>query len=129
MTSSPGPTPATSSAMCNADVPVLVATTYRSFNPRYCASPSSKDLVTAPMPSHPTFNVSTTALMVSTPMYGWKTGMGGGVSATHAPQVAVGGGREHELRLQRAVHLEAVVGLEELVHGGLGIVALTPRPP
>src|SRR5262245_64085422 len=91
--------------------------------------PASKAWVIAPMPSQPTFSASTTDLMVSTPMCGWKTGIGGWVaSVTGAPEVAVGRAGEQELAVHARVDLEAIRGLEELPHGGLGVVALAPRP-
>src|SRR5262245_29758056 len=91
--------------------------------------PASKAWVSAPMPSQPTCSASTTDLMVSTPMCGWKTGIDGGVgSVTGTPEVAVGRAREQELAVDARVDLEAVGGLEELPYGGLGIVALAPRP-
>src|SRR5215831_7433675 len=91
--------------------------------------PASKACVVAPMPSQPTCSASTTDLMVSTPMCGWKTGIGGGVgSVTGAPEIAVGRAGEQELAVDARVDLEATRGLEELPHGGLRVVALAPRP-
>src|SRR5678815_4428512 len=82
------------------------------------------------MPSQPTCSASTTDLMVSTPMWGWKTGIGGRVgSVTGAPQIAVGRAREQQLAVDAGVDLEAVGGLQEFPHRGLGIVALAPGPP
>src|SRR5262247_4129540 len=129
MTSSPGPTPAASRPRCSAEVPVLVASTCRLPSPRYFAMPASKAWVIAPMPSQPACSASTTDLMVSTPMCGWNTGIGGRVgSVTGAPEIAVGRAGEQELAVDARVDLEAARGLEELPHGGLGIVALAPRP-
>src|SRR5258708_7541214 len=91
--------------------------------------PASKAWVIAPMPSQPTCSASTTDLIVSTPMCGWKTGIGGSVgSVTGAPQIAVGGAREQQLAVNARVDLETVGGLQEFPHCGLGIVALAPRP-
>src|SRR4249920_234755 len=91
--------------------------------------PCSKAWVIAPMPSQPACSASTTDLMVSTPMCGWKTGIGGGVgSVTGAPEVAVGRAGEQQLAVDARVDLEAVGGLQELPHRGPGIVALAPRP-
>src|SRR5262245_52721180 len=83
----------------------------------------------APMPSQPACSASTTDLMVSTPMCGWKTGIGGRAgSVTGAPEIAVGRAGEQELAVDTRVDLEASGGLEELPHRGLGIVALAPWP-
>ncbi len=61
--------------MCNADVPVFVATTKRLSRPRYDAMRSSNSLVVAPIPSHPTSRASVRCFNVSTPMCGANTGM------------------------------------------------------
>src|SRR5262249_6575436 len=91
--------------------------------------PCSKAWVMAPMPSQPACSASTTDLMASTPMCGWKTGIGGGVgSVTDAPQIAVGRAREQQLAVDPRVDLEAIGGLQEFPHRRLGIVALAPWP-
>src|SRR5437867_4008824 len=63
MTSSPRPTPARSSATCRAEVPVLVASTGRSGEPRKVAMLSSNCLVNAPIPSQPMFRASVTVVV------------------------------------------------------------------
>src|SRR4029450_8417466 len=91
--------------------------------------PCSKVWVMAPMPSQPACSASTTDLTVSTPMCGWKTGMGGRAgSVTGAPQIAVGRAREQQLAVDARVDLEALGGLQEFPPCVLGIVALPPRP-
>src|SRR5512145_2047470 len=91
--------------------------------------PSSKAWVTAPIPSQPACRASTTALIVSTPITGWKTGIGGGpASVTDAPEVTVGRTREEELAGDAVVDRETVSRLQELPHRRLGVVALAPSP-
>src|SRR4030095_12163734 len=92
--------------------------------------PCSKAWVIVPMPTQPSCSAWATDLIVSTPMCGWNTGMGGSVgSVTDAPQIAVGRAREEQLAVDPGVDLEAVGGLREIAPRGLGIVALAPGPP
>src|SRR5258705_11155440 len=82
----------------------------------------------APMPSQPACSASTTALIVSTPTWGWKTGIGGG-SVTDAPQESVGRAREQQLGRDAGIDLEALRARQVLPYRGLRIVALAPRAP
>ena len=59
ITSSPGPTPAASSARCSAAVPLLTAATWRT--PRYSLNASSNSAVRGPMVSQPELRQSSTA--------------------------------------------------------------------
>src|SRR5437764_10291773 len=73
ITSSPGPTPASSVAKSSAAVALFNATAYGA--PRYCANFCSNSAVLGPMPIQPLLRTAATASASSSPMLGRNTGI------------------------------------------------------